>query len=104
MRILVTAGPTREYIDAVRFITNGSSGRMGYAVAAAAARRGHKVTLLTGPERSVTLCPRRAAAAATAYPMRPLEPLVMKRTASMYSRVGPAVTRMCMTERVIGKE
>jgi phosphopantothenoylcysteine decarboxylase/phosphopantothenate--cysteine ligase len=54
MRILVTAGPTREYIDAVRFITNGSSGRMGYAVAAAAARRGHKVTLLSGP---VTLTP-----------------------------------------------
>jgi phosphopantothenoylcysteine decarboxylase/phosphopantothenate--cysteine ligase len=49
MHILVTAGPTREYIDAVRFITNGSSGRMGYAVAAAAARRGHTVTLLTGP-------------------------------------------------------
>jgi len=49
MRILVTAGPTREYIDAVRFITNASSGRMGYAVAAAAARRGHNVTLLTGP-------------------------------------------------------
>jgi phosphopantothenoylcysteine decarboxylase / phosphopantothenate---cysteine ligase len=49
MRILITAGPTREYIDPVRFITNGSSGRMGYAVAAAALRRGHDVTLLTGP-------------------------------------------------------
>jgi phosphopantothenoylcysteine decarboxylase / phosphopantothenate---cysteine ligase len=49
MRILVTAGPTREYIDSVRFITNGSSGRMGYAIAAAAARRGHDVTLLSGP-------------------------------------------------------
>jgi len=49
MRILVTAGPTREHIDAVRFITNASSGRMGYAVAAAAARAGHEVTLLTGP-------------------------------------------------------
>ena len=49
MRILVTAGPTREYIDPVRFITNASSGRMGYAVAAAAARRGHRVTLLSGP-------------------------------------------------------
>ncbi|MCY2927939.1 MAG: phosphopantothenoylcysteine decarboxylase [Planctomycetota bacterium] len=49
MRILVTAGPTREYIDPVRFITNASSGRMGYAVAAAARRAGHEVTLLTGP-------------------------------------------------------
>jgi len=49
MRILVTAGPTREPIDDVRFITNASSGRMGHAVAAAAARAGHDVTLLSGP-------------------------------------------------------
>ena len=48
MRIIVTAGPTREYIDTVRFITNASSGRMGCAVAAAAARAGHGVTLLLG--------------------------------------------------------
>ncbi|NLF32299.1 MAG: hypothetical protein GX591_15595 [Planctomycetes bacterium] len=48
-RVLVTAGPTREPIDSVRFITNASSGRMGYAVAAAAAGRGHDVTLLAGP-------------------------------------------------------
>jgi len=49
MRVLVTAGPTREPIDAVRFITNASSGRMGFAVARAAARAGHQVTLLAGP-------------------------------------------------------
>jgi phosphopantothenoylcysteine decarboxylase/phosphopantothenate--cysteine ligase len=49
MHILITAGPTREPIDEVRFITNASSGRMGYAVAAAAAARGHEVTLLSGP-------------------------------------------------------
>ncbi len=49
MRVLVTAGPTREYIDSVRFITNASSGRMGYAVAEAAITAGHDVTLLTGP-------------------------------------------------------
>jgi len=48
MRVLVTAGPTREYIDSVRFLSNASSGRMGLAVAAAAARRGHQVTLLAG--------------------------------------------------------
>jgi phosphopantothenoylcysteine decarboxylase/phosphopantothenate--cysteine ligase len=48
MRIIVTAGPTREYIDTVRFITNASSGRMGIAVAAAAAAAGHEVTLLLG--------------------------------------------------------
>jgi phosphopantothenoylcysteine decarboxylase/phosphopantothenate--cysteine ligase len=49
MRVIVTAGPTREYIDPVRFITNGSSGAMGYAVVAAAAAAGHEVTLLSGP-------------------------------------------------------
>jgi len=49
MRILVTAGPTRQYIDSVRFITNASSGRMGCAVAAEAVRAGHEVTLLLGP-------------------------------------------------------
>lgn len=49
MRILVTAGPTRQYIDTVRFITNASSGRMGFAVAEAAAADGHDVVLLAGP-------------------------------------------------------
>ncbi len=49
MKLLVTAGPTREPIDAVRFITNASSGQMGYAIAAAAVAAGHEVTLLTGP-------------------------------------------------------
>lgn len=49
MRILVTAGPTREFFDSVRFISNPSSGRMGYAIAAEAARRRHEVVLLSGP-------------------------------------------------------
>lgn len=49
MRILVTAGPTREYIDDVRFITNASSGRMGYVVAESGVSRGHEVDLITGP-------------------------------------------------------
>jgi phosphopantothenoylcysteine decarboxylase/phosphopantothenate--cysteine ligase len=48
-RILVTAGPTHEPIDPVRYIGNRSSGRMGYAVADEAARRGAEVTLVTGP-------------------------------------------------------
>jgi phosphopantothenoylcysteine decarboxylase / phosphopantothenate---cysteine ligase len=47
--VLVTAGPTCEDIDPVRFLTNRSSGKMGYAVAAAAARRGAKVVLVSGP-------------------------------------------------------
>ncbi len=48
-RVLVTAGPTREYIDPVRFISNPSTGLMGYTVAARAARRGADVTLISGP-------------------------------------------------------
>ncbi len=48
-RVLVTAGPTREPIDPVRFVSNPSSGRMGYAVARAAARRGAEVVLVSGP-------------------------------------------------------
>ncbi|HUI10919.1 MAG TPA: bifunctional phosphopantothenoylcysteine decarboxylase/phosphopantothenate--cysteine ligase CoaBC [Bacteroidota bacterium] len=48
-RILVTAGPTEEPIDPVRFISNRSSGKMGFAVAAAAAMRGARVTLVSGP-------------------------------------------------------
>jgi phosphopantothenoylcysteine synthetase/decarboxylase len=49
MRILITAGGTREYIDPVRFISNASSGKMGYALARAALKAGHKVTLITAP-------------------------------------------------------
>ena len=47
--ILVTAGPTREYLDPVRFLSNRSSGKMGYALARAALRRGAQVTLISGP-------------------------------------------------------
>jgi phosphopantothenoylcysteine decarboxylase / phosphopantothenate---cysteine ligase len=49
MRLLVTAGPTREYLDDVRYLTNASSGRMGYAVADAAVQAGWEVVLVTGP-------------------------------------------------------
>ncbi len=48
-KVLVTAGPTREKIDPVRFLSNGSTGTMGFALAAAAARRGAHVTLVAGP-------------------------------------------------------
>jgi phosphopantothenoylcysteine decarboxylase/phosphopantothenate--cysteine ligase len=54
MNVLVTAGPTREAIDPVRYISNRSSGKMGYAVARAAREAGHAVTLVSGP---VTLKP-----------------------------------------------
>ncbi len=49
MRVMVTAGPTHEYIDPVRYISNPSSGRMGYAIAKAAWYRGADVTLVSGP-------------------------------------------------------
>ncbi|WP_297203195.1 bifunctional phosphopantothenoylcysteine decarboxylase/phosphopantothenate--cysteine ligase CoaBC [uncultured Pluralibacter sp.] len=49
LRIMITAGPTREPLDPVRYISNHSSGKMGFAIAAAAARRGAKVTLVSGP-------------------------------------------------------
>jgi phosphopantothenoylcysteine decarboxylase/phosphopantothenate--cysteine ligase len=49
MKVLVTAGPTREHLDPVRFLSNRSSGRMGYALAEAARDRGHDVVLVSGP-------------------------------------------------------
>jgi phosphopantothenoylcysteine synthetase/decarboxylase len=49
LRCLLTAGPTREYLDPVRFLSNGSSGRMGYALAEAAVARGWEVDLVSGP-------------------------------------------------------
>ena len=54
LRILVTAGPTRESIDPVRFITNHSSGKMGYSIARMAALRGADVTLVSGPVNIAT--------------------------------------------------
>ena len=49
MNILITAGPTREAIDPVRYISNRSSGKMGYSLCQAALDRGHHVTLISGP-------------------------------------------------------
>lgn len=49
MKILITAGPTREYLDDVRYLSNASSGRMGYALVQAALDAGHEVVLVTGP-------------------------------------------------------
>jgi len=49
MTILITAGPTREAIDPVRYLTNRSSGKMGYALADVAAGKGHRVILISGP-------------------------------------------------------
>ena len=49
MKFVITAGPTREPIDPVRFLSNRSSGKMGYAIAAAALEAGHQVVLISGP-------------------------------------------------------
>jgi phosphopantothenoylcysteine decarboxylase/phosphopantothenate--cysteine ligase len=58
VRFVVTAGPTREAIDPVRFISNRSSGKMGYAIAEAALAKKHQVTLISGP---AAIMPPRAA-------------------------------------------
>ncbi len=49
MKLLINAGPTRESLDPVRFLSNRSTGKMGYALAAAAVEAGHEVTLVSGP-------------------------------------------------------
>lgn len=49
MKVLISAGPTREKIDAVRFVSNRSTGKMGYALAEAAKQLGHRVVLVAGP-------------------------------------------------------
>lgn len=54
LRLLITAGPTREPLDPVRFISNHSSGKMGFALAQAAAQRGADVTLISGPVNQET--------------------------------------------------
>lgn len=48
-RIVITSGPTRQYLDPVRYLTNGSSGRMGAALAQATLELGHEVTIISGP-------------------------------------------------------
>ena len=72
LRVLVTAGPTCENIDPVRFITNRSSGKMGYALAEAALRRGAQVTLVAGP---VALTPPQGA---QVEPVRTTEDLLQR--------------------------
>ena len=56
MTFIITAGPTREHLDPVRFLSNPSTGKMGFAVAQAAAQRGHKVILVAGPVTLKTPC------------------------------------------------
>jgi phosphopantothenoylcysteine decarboxylase/phosphopantothenate--cysteine ligase len=69
-RIMVTAGPTREYLDPVRFLSNRSSGKMGYAVARAASRRGAEVVLISGPSHLQAPSGARLVSVETAEEMR----------------------------------
>ena len=57
LKLLITAGPTREALDSVRFITNRSSGKMGYSLAAAAVEKGFSVILVSGPVDSSVIPP-----------------------------------------------
>lgn len=68
-RVLVTAGPTHEAIDPVRYIANASSGKMGYALAREAARRGAEVTLITGPVALAVPCGVKAVPVTSAHEM-----------------------------------
>lgn len=77
-RVLVTAGPTLEDIDAVRFVGNRSSGRMGYAIAAEALKRGASVTLVTGPTH---LTPPASAAVVQVRSAAEMHAAVMQRAA-----------------------
>jgi len=84
-RVVVTAGPTREHLDPVRYLTNESSGRMGFEIAAAAARAGDRVTLVAGPVslatppgvRRVDVISAREMQAATARAFREADALFM---------------------------
>lgn len=78
-RVLVTAGPTREALDPVRYLTNHSSGKMGYAIAEAAQRRGAEVVLVSGP---VSLLPPAGVTVVSVISTRDLYDAVMAHVAS----------------------
>src|SRR6476661_8269764 len=65
VRILLTSGPTRQYLDPVRYLTNGSSGRMGKALAEAALEAGHEVVIVSGLIAAAAPCDYRPHAVAT---------------------------------------
>lgn len=109
LHFLVSAGPTREYIDPVRFISNPSSGRMGYAVAAAALRAGHRVTLVSGP---VALTPPagarvhrvervRAMQAAIHAAFPACDALIMTAAVGDYQAARPRTAKLHKTGRVL---
>ena len=92
LHLVVTAGPTWELLDPIRYVTNRSTGRMGYTVARAAQRRGHRVTLVSGPTtltpprgvRLVRVTTAREMRAATLRALAPADALVMSAAVSDY--------------------
>jgi len=105
MRIVITAGGTREYIDPVRFISNASSGRMGYALARAALKAGHKVTLITAPTAQKPPSNARIVEVESAAQMweavkkhfGQCDCLIMAAAVADYAPVRPAVTKLKKT-------
>ena len=105
MRIIITAGGTREYIDPVRFISNASSGRMGYALAHAALAAGHKVTFITAPTGQEPPSEAKIVNAQTAAEMFEAvkkhfcrcDCLIMAAAAADYTPVRPALTKLKKT-------
>lgn len=105
MRIVITAGGTREYIDPVRFISNASSGRMGYALAHAALKAGHKVTLITAPTAQKPPSKARIIKVESAAQMfeavkkhfSQCDCLIMAAAVADYTPVRPAVTKLKKT-------
>lgn len=105
MRIVITAGGTREYIDPVRFISNASSGRMGYALAHAALAAGHEVTLITAPTAQEPPSEAKIVKAETVARMfeavkthfRRCDCLIMAAAVADYTPVRPALTKLKKT-------
>jgi phosphopantothenoylcysteine decarboxylase/phosphopantothenate--cysteine ligase len=105
MRILITAGGTREYIDPVRFISNASSGRMGYALARAALKAGHKVTLIAAPTAQKSPGPAKLVKVETAAQMfeavkqlfSRCDCLIMAAAVADYTPARPAKTKIRKT-------
>jgi len=107
MHFLITAGGTREYIDPVRFISNASSGRMGYALARAALNARHKVTLITAPTTQRPPSGLRIIKVETAAQMfdavkkhfDKCDCLIMAAAVSDYTPVRPAKTKIRKTDK-----
>ncbi len=105
MHFLITAGGTREYIDPVRFISNASSGKMGYALARAALRAGHRVTLITAhtaqrsPKAAKIINVETAAEMSTAVKKNfaKCDCLIMAAAVSDYTPIRPAKTKLKRT-------